>query len=529
MSTVISNNPTAAPSGGGGTQVISKICQTARILLQEKESRLIRLDNQVLINGESSSYLLSVSLIDEAVLVLDEQIRSGNNQSLSHYHWVLTLSGSQPSAPELSDTEQPGSEPAGSREPAGWALKSARRNSEDLHTELLHLELFDLFERLEGLRNGSLPPLDVPSPLFTGSGSTGLSENLKNRSSRVFTLAAAALVMSGLFLTVFITTMQYGRMLKTVLILSDTISESSSETSGSIKALSKEVSRINTEVSGLKQDVIQEQEAFVFNKKQTSMNLRWLASKFPRSSYSRTNAYLYIADKIDQAQSYGEVVYQLSRLPENNEQAETIMATDRDNPMSMKYFSPVFPEMILPVRSEDGTEGTEAFMISSGYIERRLSPLGYGGVRPHHAVDLINLDNIVRITEDNEIVRDQTRAGDVQAVYDGVIASAGFDWVYGWNAEVQHPLLPSVAEKFPTARFWTTFYAHMESADFLSEGMTVEKGESFGKIGSSGRSTGPHLHFEVRIYHPRGGESGPLGNFDKVNPYRKDEEYSLGS
>lgn len=53
----------------------------------------------------------------------------------------------------------------------------------------------------------------------------------------------------------------------------------------------------------------------------------------------------------------------------------------------------------------------------------------------------------------------------------------------------------------------TTRYGHLSNiAAFL--GQTVNRGELLGKVGSTGRSTGPHLHYEVRI------------NDEPVNPLR---------
>jgi len=44
----------------------------------------------------------------------------------------------------------------------------------------------------------------------------------------------------------------------------------------------------------------------------------------------------------------------------------------------------------------------------------------------------------------------------------------------------------------------STLYAHLEMA-FVRKGDQVMRGQVIGRVGSSGRSTGPHLHYEVRL------------------------------
>ena len=71
-----------------------------------------------------------------------------------------------------------------------------------------------------------------------------------------------------------------------------------------------------------------------------------------------------------------------------------------------------------------------------------------------------------------------------------VIAAGWDDTGYGYRVILSH------------GRGVTTLYAHLLSFN-VSYGDYVNKGQQIGRLGSSGRSTGPHLHFEVRLNNVR--------------------------
>jgi murein DD-endopeptidase MepM/ murein hydrolase activator NlpD len=74
----------------------------------------------------------------------------------------------------------------------------------------------------------------------------------------------------------------------------------------------------------------------------------------------------------------------------------------------------------------------------------------------------------------------------VRATANGTVMSAGSHGGYGKMIEIEHRSGIS------------TRYAHLSSID-VKVGQTVRIGQIIGKIGSTGRSTGPHLHYETRI------------------------------
>ncbi len=74
----------------------------------------------------------------------------------------------------------------------------------------------------------------------------------------------------------------------------------------------------------------------------------------------------------------------------------------------------------------------------------------------------------------------------VIATAKGTVTRSGWDFGYGNVIEVQH------AEGFSTR------YAHL-SKRIAQVGDPVDRGSVLGEVGSTGRSTGPHLHYEVFI------------------------------
>ncbi|MFN3533893.1 MAG: peptidoglycan DD-metalloendopeptidase family protein [Desulfatiglandales bacterium] len=72
----------------------------------------------------------------------------------------------------------------------------------------------------------------------------------------------------------------------------------------------------------------------------------------------------------------------------------------------------------------------------------------------------------------------------VKASADGVIREIGYQAAYGRYVELDHK------------NGFSTKYAHLSKV-LVKEGMSVKKGQIIGLVGTTGNSTGPHLHYEV--------------------------------
>jgi murein DD-endopeptidase MepM/ murein hydrolase activator NlpD len=99
----------------------------------------------------------------------------------------------------------------------------------------------------------------------------------------------------------------------------------------------------------------------------------------------------------------------------------------------------------------------------------RHSPLGDGRVKMHEGVDIAN-----------------HLGTQVRAPADGIVIFAGVKAGYGNTLIIDH------------GYGLETWYGHTKQV-LVSKGQRVKKGDAIALLGSTGRSTGPHLHYEVRV------------------------------
>ena len=91
------------------------------------------------------------------------------------------------------------------------------------------------------------------------------------------------------------------------------------------------------------------------------------------------------------------------------------------------------------------------------------------------------------------------RGSPVYATGDGVVESVTFQFFgYGNMVTIDHGF------------GYKTRYAHLNSISVV-EGMKIKRGECIGEVGNTGKTTGPHLHYEV---HYRGNPVNPANFFD---------------
>jgi len=140
------------------------------------------------------------------------------------------------------------------------------------------------------------------------------------------------------------------------------------------------------------------------------------------------------------------------------------VSPDAMNPMAKPGLQPLVQQPVVAVPS---IRPLSAGYVSSGYGMRRHPVLGRR--KAHKGIDLA-----------------APTGTPVYATADAIVGKAYYSRSYGKVIYLDH------------GGDLETRYAHL-SGMTVSAGQRVRKGQLIGYVGSTGRSTGPHLHYEVRV------------------------------
>ncbi len=132
--------------------------------------------------------------------------------------------------------------------------------------------------------------------------------------------------------------------------------------------------------------------------------------------------------------------------------------------------------------------------IARAQVERLMRKLNNVPVRKpiNGEIDLssgfgLRMDPFVRAMAMHTGVDFRSNAGDaVRATANGTVTTAGWYGGYGKMVEIDH------------GNGMSTRYGHL-SEILVKPGQSVRSGQLVGRVGSTGRSTGPHLHYETRV------------------------------
>ena len=179
------------------------------------------------------------------------------------------------------------------------------------------------------------------------------------------------------------------------------------------------------------------------------------------TEYKKSSKY-YKGEKIVQRAGKNGKAKITARLTKEN--GKTI---DREDISSEVIKEPVNKIVIKGTKKVPATQGT-------GVLQRPVAVGVYAGYgmrwgRMHYGLDYA-----------------ASTGTTIRAADGGTVVSAGWSGAYGYRIVIDH------------GGNMKTLYAHC-SALYVSAGDKVYKGQKIGAVGSTGRSTGPHCHFEVFI------------------------------
>ena len=154
-----------------------------------------------------------------------------------------------------------------------------------------------------------------------------------------------------------------------------------------------------------------------------------------------------------------------------NEGNEFFSSLVKDSKGNNKYYN------------EDG-EATQRLLLKTPLSYKRISS-GFSLNRKHPILGTFKTHRAIDFAADT--------GTPIETVGDGTVVYSGWNGAYGNFVKIDH------GQGFATA------YAHL-SKIYVSKGAKVKQGDLIGAVGSTGRSTGPHLHYEMykngALVHP---------------------------
>ncbi len=465
--------------------------------------------------GDRGSYFVVVSRLDDQTLLFQEMVKNLEGVGRMFRTWTFHRHGI-------------------------WEAANVERNGKQIFLQDLLPELYDLDLKLDALYKGISPSRFYYTEEIGASGKE-LEVDLEGgesvfrtlvRSHRTHllaysTFAAGILLLVGLTLFSSVRLTSLTRVKKEI---DNTITRYQNQSEEQFQDIQQFISDADFDLRILKDSLANTERDFEFSRKQAYINVLRLAEELTYRLPARKESYKLIAANILEAASYGEIIYEMSKLPSEEYQARILLATSQEKITPFSLYKPVFDSMVYPVKITGKENDGRGFRITSSFMDKRVDPLGSGGVQPHYAIDIMNVANISLINYAGEIIRDGNPAGDVVSVADGEVKTVKYDERYGWTVEVRHELTDEIVARYPDATGWTTFYAHLKGRPSVLVGQHIAANRKLGDIGSTGASTGPHLHFEVRVINPAGDYYARGYRFDKVNPYpsrRSDESRNI--
>lgn len=164
--------------------------------------------------------------------------------------------------------------------------------------------------------------------------------------------------------------------------------------------------------------------------------------------------------------------------------------------VSKLYVEPVKTVTVAKAGSSGARAGASGFVNTSTKISGGSTSLGISLIRPVSGTitSRFGVNSNIRSSSHTGLDIATASGTPIKAAASGTVTFSGWKGSYGYMIVITH------------GNGVQTYYGHCSKL-YASVGQTVSQGETIAAVGSTGNSTGPHLHLEVRVngvaYNPQ--------------------------